>query len=71
MPVPKIVYEIIGPTSAEDPDDRETWNTAYSWNTGTVIVPSYDSQTNADGTIIESNMSLLLGGAIINSWEVE
>jgi len=71
MPVPKIVYQIIGPTSAEDPDDRETWNTAYSWNTGTVIVPSYDSQTDADGEIIESNMSLLLGSTIINSWEVE
>jgi len=77
LPVPKIVYEVIGPTTAEDqetedyPGDRAVWNTAYSWNTGTVIVPSYDSQTDADGEIIEANMSLLLGGTIINSWEVE
>ncbi len=70
MPVPKIVYQIIGPTNAEDADDRETWNIAYSWNTGTVIVPSYDSQTDADGTIIEANMSLLIGGTVINSWQV-
>jgi len=71
MPVPKIVYEIIGPTDAEDPEDREIWNTAYSWNTGTVIVPTYDSETDADGTIIQANMSLLIGTTTINSWQVE
>jgi len=71
IPVAKIVYEIIGPTSIEDPDDREMWNTAYSWNTGTVVVPTYDSQTDADGTIIEANISLILGSATINSWQVE
>ena len=71
MPVPKIVYEIIGPTTDEDPDDREIWNIAYSWNTGTVYVPTYDSETDADGTIIQSNMSLLIGNTTINSWQVE
>ena len=71
VPVPKIVYQIIGPTTSEDPEDREIWNTAYSWNTGTVIVPTYDAQTDADGTIIQANMSLLIGNTTINSWQVE
>lgn len=71
MPVPKIVYEIIGPTSAEDPDDRETWNTAYSWNSGTVIVPAYDSETSADGENITANFGLDPGGVTINSWVIK
>jgi len=58
------VFENIG-VSAEE------FGSTYSWNAGTVIVPTYDSETDADGTIIQANMSLLIGGTIINSWEVE
>ncbi len=71
MPVPKIVYEIIGPTSAVDPEDREIWNIAYSWNTGAVMVPAYDSEAEADGVTIDANMSFIVGGVIIGSWQVD
>jgi len=72
MPVPKIVYQIIGPTSAEDkPEDREMWNTAYSWNTGTVIVPAYDSSTGAEGENITANMAFEPGQVSIISWHAE
>ncbi len=70
LPVPKIVYEIIGPTSAADPGDREAWNLAYSWATGTVMVPAYDSTTETDGTIIDANMSFTVGGITITSFQV-
>ena len=71
IPVPRIVYEIIGPTTAEDnPEDREAWNTNYSWNTGMVMVPAYDSRTDADGLIIDANMALILGGISITSWQI-
>jgi len=49
----------------------EEFGSTYSWNAGKVIVPTYDSQTDAGTVIINSNMSLLIGDAIINSWEVE
>jgi len=58
------VFENIG-VSAEE------FGSTYSWNTGTVIIPTYDSETDADGTIIQANMSLLIGSTTINSWEVE
>lgn len=58
------VFENIG-VSAEE------FGSTYSWNTGMVIIPTYDSETDADGTIIQANMSLLIGGVTINSWEVE
>lgn len=71
IPVPKIVYEIIGPTSAEDADDREIWNEAYSWNAGTVIVPAYDSETSADGENVTANFGLDPEGVTINSWTIK
>ena len=57
------------------PDDmtvtRDDFNTTYSWNTGAVIVPAYDSTSEAEGITINSNMSLILGGITITSWQVD
>ncbi len=43
----------------------------YSWNTGRVIVPAYDSQTETGDVTINANMSVTIGGVIITSWQVE
>ena len=69
LPVPKIVYEIIGPDDTIAGDDV-IWNTAYSWNTGTVLVPFYDSRADAGEVIIDSNLGLVEGGIAIQSWMV-
>ncbi|GAH23116.1 unnamed protein product, partial [marine sediment metagenome] len=57
------------------PDDMDvTWddfNTTYSWNTGAVIVPAYDTSSEAEGITIDANMSLILGGITITSWQVD
>ena len=44
----------------------------YSWNTGAVLVPFYDSQTEAEGVTIDSNLSIVEGGAgaVYTSWQV-
>jgi len=70
LPVPKIVYEIIGPTTGQDAQDRTMWNTSYSWNTGTVLVPYYDSRADAEEVVIDSNFGLTEGGIAIKSWQV-
>lgn len=70
LSIDKILYEIIGPTTANDPGDREMWNTAYSWNTGTVLVPYYDSRADAGEVIIDANLGLVEGGIAFNSWQV-
>jgi len=43
---------------------------SYSWNSGAVIVPAYDSQTDADQVLIDANMALILGGIAITSWQI-
>ena len=56
------------------PDDMDVtyddFNTTYSWNTGTVIVPAYDTTSEAEGITINANMALILGGISITSWQV-
>ncbi len=42
----------------------------YSWNTGAVVVPAYDSSSESEGITINSNMALILGGITISSWQV-
>jgi len=42
----------------------------YSWNTGEVMVPAYDSEAEADGTIIDANLSLVEWGVIFSSWQI-
>ena len=48
----------------------EEFGENYSWNTGAVVVPAYDSRTDADGLIIDANMALILGGISITSWQI-
>ncbi|MFC2033834.1 hypothetical protein ACFLTT_00315 [Chloroflexota bacterium] len=49
----------------------ERIDAGYSWNSGTVIVPAYDSQTETDLITINANLSLILGGITIHSWQLE
>ncbi len=42
----------------------------YSWLTGAVIVPAYDTSSEAEGITINTNMALILGGITITSWQV-
>lgn len=46
----------------------EDFNTSYSWNTGAVLVPSFDSRTEGDGIVLDSNLSMIVGGISINSF---
>jgi hypothetical protein len=42
----------------------------YSWNTGVVIVPAYDSEADSEGVTIDSNMALEPDRIRIISWHV-
>jgi len=61
-PAPK-VFSTIGVTTT-------IWSTVYSWNTGTVLVPYYDSRADADEVVIDANFGLTEGGIAIKSWQV-
>ena len=56
------------------PDDMSItdadYNTTYSWTTGAVLVPAFDSEANADGTVIDTNLALVEGGVSFSSWKV-
>ncbi len=41
---------------------------AFSWNSGVVIVPAYDSQAVAGDTTINANLALTLGNISVISW---
>ena len=56
------VFQDIGITGDE-------YYTCYSWNSGTVTVPTYDSRADADGIIIDSNLALVVGGVSITSYQ--
>jgi len=43
----------------------------YSWNSGTVIVPAYDSETTSGSENITANFGLDINGITINSWQVK
>ena len=42
----------------------------YSWNSGVVIVPAYDSEAESDGVTVDANMSLEPDQVRIISWHV-
>ena len=43
----------------------------YSWNSGTVIVPAYDSSANASGVVVNANLALRgLSSILINSYQI-
>ena len=62
VPVPKIFQDIgvIG-------DD---YYTCYSWNSGSVTVPTYDSRADAKGVVLDANMALLLDSVSITSYQL-
>lgn len=72
---------MISPASVSAPqifqniDPDYDWSTAfggtYSWNSGTIIVPAYDSETSADGENVTANFGLSPDGVIINSWVIK
>ncbi len=47
------------------------FQSGYSWNSGTVIVPAYDSSANASGVVIDANLALQgLSSIAITSYQV-
>jgi hypothetical protein len=57
------VFQAIGITGEE-------YFTSYSWNTGAVTVPTYDSRADAEGIVLDSNMALVVGGVSITSYQM-
>lgn len=53
-----------------DPPLQGDYSQTYSWNTGIVIVPAYDSEANAEGVTIDANLALSINGVDIISWDV-
>ena len=57
------------------PDDmsvtKADFNTTYSWTTGAVMVPYFDSEAEADGESIDTNFALSGGGVEISSWQIK
>ncbi|MFC2070640.1 hypothetical protein ACFLTB_05675 [Chloroflexota bacterium] len=53
-------------------DDEYNWELSlgqnYSWNSGTVIVPAYDTATGAEGENTTASMSVEPDGVVILSW---
>ncbi|HUU08412.1 MAG TPA: hypothetical protein VMW61_02695, partial [Dehalococcoidales bacterium] len=50
--------------------DDEEYYTCYSWNSGIVTVPTYDSRADAEGIILDSNLALVVGGVSITSYQM-
>ena len=54
----------------DSPPLQGEYGTAYSWRTGVIIVPAYDSSTTAEGANITANMALEPERVRIISWSV-
>ncbi len=54
------------------PDDLDItfaeWASNYSWNQGSVTVPTYDVTSEEDGVVLDSNLSLIIEGISISSF---
>ncbi|MFC2067339.1 hypothetical protein ACFLUO_09915 [Chloroflexota bacterium] len=50
---------------------REQYVANYSWNTGGVIVPHYDSQSTAGEVVIDTNFGWISGQLNVLSWHLE
>jgi len=53
-----------------DPPLYGTYSQTYSWNTGIVIVPAYDSEADAEGVTIDTNLGIQQYNVGIYSWDV-
>ncbi len=49
---------------------NEQLYTSYSWETGTVMVPSYDANAGTNGDDVDSNLSLIPGSITITSFQI-
>jgi len=47
------------------------YSETYSWNSGVVIVPAYDSEAEGEGVSIDTNLALDPDGVSIISWHVD
>ena len=56
-------FEEAGVTPSEYSDN-------YSWNQGSVTVPTYDSEVEGEGVIIDENLSLVVDGISITSFHI-
>jgi len=56
-------FEAIGVTPEE-------YTQNYSWNQGSVTVPAYDSRVEGEGMVIDSNLSMVIGGISITSFRI-
>jgi len=43
---------------------------SYSWNQGTVTVPTYDSEVEGEGIVLDENLSLVVDGISITSFHI-
>ncbi|MFC1907661.1 hypothetical protein ACFLW8_06210 [Chloroflexota bacterium] len=50
---------------------REQYVANYSWNTGGITVPHYDSQATAGEVVMDTNFGWISGGLNILSWHLE
>jgi hypothetical protein len=62
VPIPQI-FQDVGITGYE-------YYTCYSWNTGSVTVPTYDSRAEAGGVVLDANMAMIIGSIAITGYEV-
>jgi hypothetical protein len=51
--------------------DPAFYGETYSWNSGVVIVPAYDSEAESEGVTIDANMALAPDGVQVISWHVD
>ncbi|MDP2730875.1 MAG: hypothetical protein Q8O55_10395 [Dehalococcoidales bacterium] len=57
------IFEDVGVTASD-------YVSGYSWNSGSVTVPTYDSEAESEGVILDANMSLVAGGVSITSYHL-
>jgi len=57
------IFDKIGVTDEE-------WSSCFSWNTGTVVVPAYDTRAQARDITIDSSIGAIVGGVIVSSWQL-
>ena len=60
---PPTIFRQIGVTDEE-------WGSCFSWNTGTVVVPAYDTRAQARDITIDSSIGAIVGGVIVSSWQL-
>lgn len=49
---------------------KPQYNSAYSWNSSPVLVPAYDSRTEAGDVTVDANLGLKIGGVSVFSFQI-